>query len=90
MVAAGPFIADKPRRRHKLVAVIEADILEGLVSELDSLSQRAERGALTTGVTGSPAGGAIYHHDEDTEQTKDGYFAEIEAWLRERSLAEIT
>ena len=77
-------MTDKPERRHKLIAVVEADTVQDLADRLENMARDIARGELTQGVSGGGTSGAIYSYKVNPEQTHDAYFKQIEEHLRER------
>lgn len=73
----------KPTRAHRLTLALEADDLGELASQLINIAHRAERGELSSGVSGSPSSGYVYELLSNPEQTHDKYFAEVQDYLAE-------
>lgn len=80
-VAAGRRDTAAPRRACLLTLKLEADSLPELTSALFNIAAQAERGEMTTGVSGGPSSGHIYELLHDATQTHSKYFEEVCEYL---------
>jgi hypothetical protein len=74
-----------PRRAHTLICSMGGDTAADLATELRNLASRIERDDITVGCCGGPTSGRIYSYRVAPEQTHDAYFAQVDAWLKQRA-----
>jgi hypothetical protein len=72
---------NKPARAVRLTLKLDADDIGELSSALHNIADSAERGELTTGVSGGPSSGYIYELLQDPTITHDSYHAALREYL---------
>lgn len=70
-----------PMRAVRLTLKLDADDMRELSYALRALADHAERGELTSGVSGGPCSGYIYELLQDPTMTHDAYHAALRAYL---------
>lgn len=70
-----------PMRAVRLTLKLDADDMRELSYALRTLADHAERGELTSGVSGGPCSGYIYELLQDPSMTHDAYHAAVRAYL---------
>lgn len=70
-----------PMRAVRLTLKLDADDMRELSYALRTLADHAERGELTSGVSGGPCSGYIYELLQDPTQTHEGYHSALRAYL---------
>lgn len=75
-------------RAVRLTLKLDADDIQELSCALRALADHAERGELTTGVSGGPCSGYIYELLQDPTMTHDAYHAALRAYLDSRREAQ--
>ena len=70
-----------PTRAVRLTLKLDADDMRELSYALRTLADHAERGELTSGVSGGPCSGYIYELLQDPTQTHEGYHSALRAYL---------
>lgn len=70
-----------PMRAVRLTLKLDADDMRELIYALRTLADHAERGELTSGVSGGPCSGYIYELLQDPTQTHEKYHAALRAYL---------
>lgn len=73
--------AAPPVRAFRLTLRLDADDLHELACALYAIAHHAERGELTTGVSGGYGSGYIYELLSDPAMTHDAYFQELDVYL---------
>lgn len=77
----GPVGRPAPMRAVRLTLKLDADDMRELSYALRTIADHAERGELTTGVSGGPCSGYIYELLQDPEMTHDAYHAALRQYL---------
>lgn len=72
---------DPPHRAFRLTLKLEADNLREMAMALEHIAGTAERGELTTGVSGGVGNGYIYELLHDPAQTHAKYFEAVHEYL---------
>lgn len=72
---------EAPRRAVRLTLKLEADDRGSLAHALFELSNRADRGELTNGVSGGSDSGYIYEYSESDTPTHNEYFEQLRKYL---------
>lgn len=70
-----------PMRAVRLTMKVDADDMRELSYALRNIADHAERGELTTGMSGGPSSGYIYELLQDPSMTHDVYHAALRAYL---------
>jgi len=73
-----------PARAVRLTLRLDADDMRELSYALRTIADHAERGELTTGMSGGPCSGYIYELLQDPTMTHDNYHAALRAYLDAR------
>lgn len=68
-------------RAVRLTIKVDADNMRELSYALRNIADHAERGELTTGVSGGPCSGYIYELLQDPDMTHDAYHAALRDYL---------
>lgn len=72
----------KPKRRHVLDITVDADSLEDLQHSLEEFARKIAFGEMgPNGVSGGGSYSWMYRHEENANQTPDGYRNDLKAWL---------
>ena len=70
-----------PTRALRLTLRLDADNIEELAWSMRHLADQADRGEITTGVSGGSTSGWTYELLRDEAQTHEKYFADLRAYL---------
>lgn len=73
-------MTETPSRKHVLAMKIGADTFEGLMHALEQIIIELDENG-NNSVTGGASWGGYYVHVVDPDQTREGYFADIEKYL---------
>jgi hypothetical protein len=68
----------------RLTLKLDADDMRALSDALRAIADHAERGELTSGVSGGPHSGYIYELLQDPTMTNEAYHAALRAYLDSR------
>ena len=77
-------VMQAPARAVRLTLKLDADDTQELANTLRNIANHAERGELTTGVSGGPCSGYIYELLVDPEITHELYHQKLRAYLEEK------